>query len=142
LYETDNDLFLEVTDSILYAVVIGEEEEFCRKLRNKGVTVLHYGSSGDVYGQTLLSHLIGNKDLIDAITGILQEQSLHLSKIYTPISPSEYAHPHMNESVYILRDEYDDLAAKSLLLDMIFNQERETDILHMVEVARSYYYQL
>ena len=143
LHEPSDELIGDVTDSMRYALVIGDQfDEFCRKLSNKGIMVFRYGQAGDGNGQILLSSFIKDKAVLDAVIVAMEEFSLHLTRIYSPIVASICANQNMNESVRILREEYDSLVSKSLLLDMIFNQKQETDILSMVKMARGYYYQL
>lgn len=143
LYEVSENLIETVPNSMQYAVVIGEQvDEFCERLRSKGIMVFRYDQAGEGYGQILLSSFIEDKNVLDVIINVFEEFSLHLTRIYSPIAASICANQNMNESVRILREEYDSLVSKSLMLDMIFNQKQETDILSMVKMARGYYYQL
>lgn len=83
LYEVSENLIETVPNSMQYAVVIGEQvDEFCERLRSKGIMVFRYDQAGEGYGQILLSSFIEDKNVLDVIINVFEEFSLHLTRIY------------------------------------------------------------
>ena len=88
LYDTSDDSIAAVTDSMQYAIVAGEKvDEFCIKLKDKGITVLQYGPAGCGYGydQLLLSSFMKSRDAVDVVTGIFRKHSLRFAKIHSSV---------------------------------------------------------